>query len=81
MTSADKRASSDSKVLIDVRGLARMLHLSHRTVWRLRDAGKLPAPVKLAGCVRWREAEISEWIAAGCPAVRPVGRVARGVVQ
>lgn len=39
-------------------GLARLLDCSVRHVWRLRDSGHLPAPVKLGRLVRWRRAAV-----------------------
>ncbi len=60
----------ESMSLLDVGMLAERLQVSPRTIWRLRDGGKIPLPVKIAGCVRWRESDITAWIAAGCPDVR-----------
>jgi len=59
-------------LLLSVDQLARLLDVSVRTVWRLRDAGKLPPPLRIGGGVRWRRADIQNWIAEGCP--RPVLR-------
>lgn len=56
--------------LLDVQTLAAMLNCSPRHVYRMADGGKLPRPLKLGALVRWRSAEIHEWIAAGCPSVR-----------
>ena len=53
--------------MITVVELARMLKLSPRAVWRLRSAGRMPAPIRLGGAVRWRLVEIQNWITAGCP--------------
>ena len=33
----------------------------------MASAGRCPAPLRLAGCVRWRREELRDWIAAGCP--------------
>jgi excisionase family DNA binding protein len=57
----------NSDFLITVEQLAKRLNLSVRTVWRRNDDGKLPAPVKIGGSVRWSSQEISRWIAARCP--------------
>jgi len=57
----------DQGLLMSAEKLALLLDVSVRTLWRLRSAGKLPRPVKIGGCVRWRLAEIRAWIAAGCP--------------
>ena len=63
---------SPPAALLDVNGLAALLNCGARTVYRLADAGRLPRPVKLGALVRWRRAEIDEWLAAGCPPVRNV---------
>jgi excisionase family DNA binding protein len=62
--------SSPSAALIDVRALAALLDCSTRHVFRLADAGRLPAPLRLGCLVRWRRAEVEQWIADGCPATR-----------
>ena len=48
-------------------GVARMLHVSIRQVWRLNKIGRLPSPVRLGNCVRWRVDEIRDFVKAGCP--------------
>ena len=48
--------------------LTRVLDISLRHVWRLNDAGKLPASIRLGKLVRWPKRSIDEWLAAGCPA-------------
>jgi excisionase family DNA binding protein len=53
--------------LITVETLAKMLAVNLFTVYRWKDAGRLPAAVKIGKCVRWRAGEIAGWIAAGCP--------------
>ena len=54
-------------LLLTVAGVARLLGVSARTVRRLVGAGRLIAPVKLGGSVRWRADELRKWIASGCP--------------
>lgn len=56
--------------LLDVQAVAGMLDCSPRHVYRMSDGGRMPRPLKLGALVRWRTAEIHEWIAAGCPSVR-----------
>lgn len=58
---------SESGLLLTSDGLARLLKISKRGLMRLRSAGKLPRPVQLGRLVRWRTAEIQEWVEAGCP--------------
>lgn len=48
-------------------GVAKMLNVSVRQVWRLHSLGQLPRPVRLGACVRWRVNEIRAFVAAGCP--------------
>ncbi len=60
--------------LIDVREVSGMLGVTPRTIWRLRDLGKMPMPVKIGGSVRWRRMEILSWIEQGCPKLRRAAR-------
>jgi prophage regulatory protein len=53
--------------LISASQLADLLSISERTLYRLKSIGQLPSPIVLGGSVRWRLAEIREWIAQGCP--------------
>ncbi len=76
MTATVSAPSDNSPTaLLDVRGVAQLCCCSTRTVYRLADAGRLPRPVKLGALVRWRRAEIDDWLADGCPPIR----VAKGV--
>jgi excisionase family DNA binding protein len=61
---------SSGAELLNVKQTSAMLGASARTVYRLADAGKLPAPVRLGGLTRWRRAELLDWIAGGCAPVR-----------
>lgn len=61
-------------LLLDVRAVAALLGCSTRHVYRLADAGRMPAPVKLGALVRWSAAEIAAWIGEGCPPCRKGGR-------
>lgn len=56
--------------LLSVDELANRLGVGTRTVWRWRDAGRLPGAIRIAGTIRWRSGDISAWIAEGCPAPR-----------
>jgi predicted DNA-binding transcriptional regulator AlpA len=47
--------------------LAETLCISKRQVWRLKSKGDIPKPVTIARSVRWRRADILQWIEAGCP--------------
>ena len=49
--------------LLSVRDLARLLNVSQRTVWTLRNRGELPSPLKLGAGIRWRRATVPAWLA------------------
>jgi excisionase family DNA binding protein len=66
-----------SAELLNVKAVAALLGCSVRHCYRLSDAGRMPRPVKLGALVRWRRAELVEWLNAGCPPVRS----ARGAVR
>lgn len=52
--------------------VAEALSVSTHTVSSYRKKGVIPRPIQLAGrSLRWREADINEWIAAGCPQSEP----------
>lgn len=57
------------KRLIGVRNLCEMLDVARTTIYRLKDSGRLPQPLKLGGSVKWRKDEIDAWVDAGCPPV------------
>lgn len=57
--------------LLDVAAVAELLGISERGVWRFRDAGRIPAPVTLGRLVLWRQADLTAWVAAGCPDYAP----------
>ncbi|MBX9787856.1 MAG: helix-turn-helix domain-containing protein [Pirellulales bacterium] len=55
-------------LLITADQLAAWLQVSVRSLWRLRSAGQIPPPLRLRKAVRWRLADIEDWLAKGCPA-------------
>jgi excisionase family DNA binding protein len=55
-------------VLIDIRGVARLLGCSARHFEDLVAEGKAPAPIRLGRLRKWRPEQILRWIEAGCPA-------------
>lgn len=57
--------------LLSVVLVAELCGCSTRTVRRLADSGRIPRPIKLGALLRWRRAEVLDWISAGCPAVQP----------
>ena len=53
--------------LLDAKTFGQMLSLSKRQIFRLNSSGKIPAPIRIGGAVRWSESIIAEWLAAGAP--------------
>lgn len=53
--------------LLTAKALGEMLSLSKRQVFRLNSCGKIPAPIRIGGAVRWSEQTIRRWLAAGAP--------------
>ena len=60
--------------LLDVQEVANLLGCSDRHVYRMVDKGRMPKPVKLGSLNRWPTKAIDEWITAGCPSARKLGR-------
>jgi predicted DNA-binding transcriptional regulator AlpA len=52
----------DPDSLLDEKAVAALLNIAPRTVWRLRDAGHLPAPVKIGSLIRWRRSAILRFL-------------------
>jgi len=53
--------------LLTAKTLGEMLSLSKRQIFRLNSCGKLPAPLRIGGSVRWAESTIDQWLKAGAP--------------
>lgn len=67
--------SVDAAWLITANQLAALLGVSIRTLWRLRRTGKVPPPVRIGSCIRWRIEEVQAWLDAGCPSCVPLRRI------
>jgi len=53
--------------LWDAKTVGQRLSLSKRQIFRLNSCGKLPAPVRIGGSVRWEQSTIERWIGMGAP--------------
>ena len=53
--------------LLTAQELGTMLNLSKRQIFRLNSSGKIPAPIRIGGSVRWDENTIAIWLQAGAP--------------
>lgn len=57
-----KNAKRNTGKLLTAQAVAEMLSLSKRQVFRLNSCGKIPAPIRIGGSVRWSENEMVEFI-------------------
>jgi excisionase family DNA binding protein len=63
----EKMTTESTLQLLSVKAVAELLGLSKRTIHRLISSGKIVAPVKISGSLRFRETDIKLWIQLGCP--------------
>ena len=56
-----------SPALVDYVGAAAIAGISPRLWERMHADGRVPVPVRVASCVRWRVRELELWCEAGCP--------------
>ena len=61
------RVSALEPLLVSANDLAKLLRLSVRSIRALDASGRLPRPLRVGGSVRWKLAEVRDWIAADCP--------------
>jgi excisionase family DNA binding protein len=64
---ARKRRRLLSPLLVDAKGLSKLLSVGVRTVRTWDAAGKLPAPLRVGGRVLWSDSEVKAWIRAKVP--------------
>jgi len=63
----EAKSAKKQNQLLTAKQLGVLLSLSTRQVFRLNSCGKIPAPVRIVGSVRWRSSDIDHWINLGCP--------------
>ena len=59
--------SNQNFQLLNAKELGKLLSLSKRQIFRLNVCGKIPAPIRIGGSVRWSVKECADWLAAGAP--------------
>jgi excisionase family DNA binding protein len=64
------KANRPLPVLLSTKEVADLLDCSIKTVYRLRDAGRIPAPLHIGRDLRWRLDRLQTWIDRGCPDCR-----------
>lgn len=72
-----RQARAAAAAMLDVHGVAELVHCSSRHVRRLADSGRMPRPINLGSLVRWSRAAIEAWIAEGCPPHRGISKATR----
>jgi predicted DNA-binding transcriptional regulator AlpA len=65
--SDENGTATDKPLLITAQQVGTILGVSERSVWRHLSKGKIVAPVRIGGSVRWRREDITRWVAEGCP--------------
>ncbi|MFC1675566.1 helix-turn-helix transcriptional regulator [Planctomycetota bacterium] len=66
MTKENKNQTTE-QFLINAKTFGLRLSLSKRQIFRLNACGKITAPIRIGGAVRWRQTDIEDFIAWGCP--------------
>ncbi len=67
MTETQLQQKGRTCQLLSAKQLGARLSLSKRQIFRLNSCGKIPAPVRIGGSVRWAESTIAAWLQAGAP--------------
>ena len=60
-------APAVESLLVDTDQAAALCGMSPASWYRLKAAGKTPAPVRLGGRVLYRTEDLRLWVALGCP--------------
>jgi predicted DNA-binding transcriptional regulator AlpA len=63
----EKHSNQNQQLCTGAKGFGLMVNLSKRQIFRLNSTGKIPAPIKIGGSVRWKISDIEQWIIWGCP--------------
>jgi prophage regulatory protein len=59
--------STLTPLMVGASGFGRLVGLSARSIRRMDASGQIPRPVRCGGSLRWRVADVTGWVAAGCP--------------
>ena len=63
----DEKTKQVNIQLLAAKQVGLLLALSKRQVFRLNSCGKIPAPVRICGAIRWRLSDIEQWLVLNCP--------------
>lgn len=56
--------------MLSVDAVAEILGVSSRSVRRMADSGRMPAPIRIGRFLRWHPTTLNQWLDDGCPPVR-----------
>jgi len=59
--------ATETPLLVNKAGAARLCAISPRSIDRLVSAGKFPPATKLGGRSLWNPQHLATWVAKGCP--------------
>lgn len=59
--------AGEHAMMLDIKHLANRLATTVSGVRDLLELGSIPRPVFVGPLARWRETDVQEWVAAGCP--------------
>ena len=62
-----ERPGAPKALLLKAQEVGEVLGVNKSTVWSWESSGRIPRPVRIGGCTRWRRSEIEQWVAAGTP--------------
>lgn len=68
-TRARRVSAPIDPALLSAEQVGTLLNISRSAVFELRRDEVIPAPVRFGGVVRWRAAELRDWVASGCPSM------------
>ena len=57
--------------LVTAQECADWLRITRGHLYRLRDCGAIPSPIKIGRSLRWRRSDLTLWFRAGCPSEVP----------
>lgn len=61
------RASDSTALTVSALDGAALLGIGRTKFLQLHASGRLPLPLRFGRAVRWRRAELEDWLNAGCP--------------
>ena len=62
-------------ILLTRQQVEKIVGIRRSTIYKLMRLGRFPEPIKISpGCVRWRKAELEDWINSRPKATGEVGR-------